>query len=146
MISGSRKATVQCGLPARVMKLVDIADLKSAGAGLTGSSPVPGTTELSLLVSYLLIRKPRYDVAFVAPASLIFPYRNKRGRLDSPFFPTAFPLASSFPPQARMGAQMGAQVGVPGLRDAQVFPANGDGGGLPMGMAEACNRMGQNGI
>jgi len=40
--------------------------LKSAGAGLTGSSPVPGTTELSLLVSYLLIRKPRYDVAFVA--------------------------------------------------------------------------------
>ena len=35
--------------PARVMELVDIADLKSAGFGRTGSSPVLRTTRHYLL-------------------------------------------------------------------------------------------------
>ena len=38
-----------CKSTARVMKSVTIADLKSAGASLTGSSPVPGTIRGLLL-------------------------------------------------------------------------------------------------
>lgn len=51
---------------AGVMKLVNIADLKSAAFGLTGSSPVPGTSHASvslkaraeLYVSALVLGQP----------------------------------------------------------------------------------------
>lgn len=38
---------------AGVMKLVNIADLKSAAFGLAGSSPVPGTNKASSLLKLL---------------------------------------------------------------------------------------------